>query len=83
MTLREQYKKETGYSAVIEYSSTKIFNGLCTQSYVHWIETKLEQLQNTSSNSDYAKCKDCGAPMNEGEAKTFTVCDDCWEKHFA
>jgi NADH pyrophosphatase NudC (nudix superfamily) len=47
--------------------------------YIEWLETKL---QNTSSNSDYAKCKDCGAPMNEGEAKTFTVCDDCWEKHY-
>jgi len=26
------------------------------------------------------KCSDCGAPMNEGEAKTFTVCDACWDK---
>jgi hypothetical protein len=23
-------------------------------------------------------CMDCGAPMNEGEARTFTVCDACW-----
>jgi len=28
------------------------------------------------------KCADCGAPLNEGEAKTFTVCDACWEKTY-
>jgi hypothetical protein len=28
------------------------------------------------------KCADCGAPMNEGEAKCFTVCDKCWDKHY-
>lgn len=27
------------------------------------------------------KCT-CGAPMNEGEAKTFTCCDACWDKAF-
>lgn len=27
-----------------------------------------------------AKCADCGDPLNEGEAKCFTVCDACWEK---
>ena len=47
------------------------------------LKSKVLREMATSSNSDYAKCKDCGAPMNEGEAKTFTVCDDCWEKHFA
>ena len=27
-------------------------------------------------------CADCGAPLNEGEAKTFTVCDVCWDKEY-
>ena len=27
------------------------------------------------------KCA-CGEPMNEGEAKTFTCCDKCWDKHY-
>ena len=31
--------------------------------------------------SEY-KCNDCGASMNEGEAKTFTCCDDCWDKAY-
>jgi hypothetical protein len=28
------------------------------------------------------KCKDCGIELNEGEGKTFTVCDDCWDRHY-
>lgn len=28
------------------------------------------------------KCSDCGAPMNEGEAKTFTCCEACWDKKY-
>lgn len=28
-------------------------------------------------------CNDCGAEMNEGEAKTFTVCDSCFDKHYS
>lgn len=28
------------------------------------------------------KCKDCGTVLNEGEAKTFTCCDECWGKHY-
>lgn len=28
------------------------------------------------------KCSECGASLNEGEAKTFTVCDECWDKAF-
>jgi hypothetical protein len=28
------------------------------------------------------KCSDCGALMNEGEARTFTVCDACWKKKY-
>lgn len=26
-------------------------------------------------------CTDCGVAINEGEAKTFGVCDPCWDKH--
>ena len=29
------------------------------------------------------KCADCGCDLNEGEAKTFTVCDECWDKHYS
>ena len=28
------------------------------------------------------ECADCGAAMNEGEAKTFTCCDACWDKKY-
>jgi hypothetical protein len=28
------------------------------------------------------RCDDCGCGLNEGEAKTFTVCDVCWDKHY-
>ena len=52
-----------------------------TEDYLLYLDNNKKE--DKSDNSDYAKCKDCGAPMNEGEAKTFTVCDDCWEKHFA
>lgn len=30
---------------------------------------------------DY-KCRDCGKEINEGEYKTFGVCDDCWDKAY-
>ena len=30
---------------------------------------------------DYSrKCRDCGIKINEGEFKTFGICDNCWEK---
>lgn len=29
------------------------------------------------------KCADCGAVLNEGEAKVFTVCDSCWNAHYS
>lgn len=28
------------------------------------------------------RCADCGTPLNEGEAKTFTVCDACWDRQY-
>ena len=28
------------------------------------------------------KCSDCGAAMNDGEAKVFTCCEACWDKHY-
>lgn len=28
------------------------------------------------------KCADCGAGLNAGEAKCFTVCEYCWTKHY-
>jgi hypothetical protein len=30
--------------------------------------------------NDY-KCADCGCAINEGEFKTFGVCDDCYERN--
>ena len=36
----------------------------------------------TEPNEQSYKCADCGAPMNEGEAKTFTVCDTCFDKNY-
>lgn len=27
-----------------------------------------------------SKCVDCGTPLNDGEARTFTICTPCWEK---
>lgn len=31
-------------------------------------------------SNDY-KCQDCNCDINEGEFKTFGICDDCWDKH--
>jgi NMD protein affecting ribosome stability and mRNA decay len=28
------------------------------------------------------RCVDCGAELNDGEATVFTVCDECWRKHY-
>ena len=45
-------------------------------------EKCIKQLQNTSSKSNYT-CRDCGMTINEGEEKTFGVCDLCYEKHYS
>ncbi len=34
------------------------------------------------AQSDKYKCSDCGCDLNEGEGKTFTVCDSCWDKNY-
>ncbi|HEY6022431.1 MAG TPA: hypothetical protein VIY48_21990 [Candidatus Paceibacterota bacterium] len=28
-------------------------------------------------------CADCSTPLAEGEAKCFTVCESCWDKHYS
>ena len=33
-----------------------------------------------STDKEY-KCGDCGTEINEGEYKTFGICDDCWDIH--
>ena len=54
MILRQQFEKECeGWKAIANKSVIANY----TNEYVHWLEYKVEQLQNTSSNSDYAKCK--------------------------
>lgn len=37
----------------------------------------------TDTPAPTPRCDDCGAPLNEGTAKTFTVCDRCWDRHYA
>lgn len=49
MTLREQFGKEYNW---VEKKEQPMFMSV---KYIHWLEAKIEQLQNTSSNSDYAK----------------------------
>ena len=44
--------------------------------YVKWLERELKRLQNTSSNSDYAKCDHCGSVKN---VTAYYYCDDCTE----
>ncbi len=39
-------------------------------------------MKNRKQSAEEYKCKDCGAEMNEGEAKTFTCCDECWDKSY-
>lgn len=34
------------------------------------------------ASASAGKCADCGAALNEGEAKTFTCCDACWDKTY-
>ena len=53
-TLREQFKEETKKDWFIydEYKTP-------TWDYVCWLEKKVEQLQNTPSNSDHERCPEC------------------------
>jgi NADH pyrophosphatase NudC (nudix superfamily) len=44
----------------------------------------LQELEDevAAAKAEDKTCADCGCDLNEGEAKTFTVCDDCWDKHY-
>jgi len=54
MTLREQFEKEYNW---VDKKEQPMFMSV---KYIHWLEAKIKQLQNTSSNSDYVKsCDDC------------------------
>ena len=56
MELKKQFEEETGDSPSFRINPLiETFS----HDYVEWLEAKLEQLQNTSSNSDYAKCIRC------------------------
>jgi len=52
MNMREQYEKETGGKPSFK---TNPLIETFTHDYVEWLELKIEQLQNTSSNNDYKK----------------------------
>ena len=64
MTLREQFEKETREELPLlknyEYDHEEYYSDTANYfaEYSKWLETKL---QNTSSNSDYAKCPRCGS----------------------
>ena len=60
--LRKQFERETKTSHIIigEYD-------LPSWDYVFWLEDTIEQLQNTSSNNDYAKNKELLDIINKSE----------------
>ena len=45
-----------------------------------WMQDRLPQ--QTEGKEYEFSCRECGSEMNEGEAKTFTCCDKCWDKHY-
>ena len=67
MKLREQFEKETCVAWINTQGEPDI-------EYVEWLETKL---QNTSSNSDYAKSCDFCADKSEAE---FNICQPCLDR---
>ena len=46
------------------------------------MEDEMYYLNGPDEFVSFGKCADCGTEMNEGEAKTFTVCDACFDKHY-
>lgn len=44
------------------------------------IEYKL--IKKIHENENKFKCHDCGTEINEGEFKTFGICDSCWDKFY-
>lgn len=54
-----------------------------------WSELDIQRLQQqlgetapVPSSLPSKVCADCGTALNDGEAKTFTVCDACWDKAY-
>ena len=49
-----------------------------------WAEKRAKPPTEVSSGMGEppGRCADCGTALNEGEAKTFTVCDSCWDKAY-
>ena len=70
MTLKEQFYSDTGiddYPLTYENDSGEF---VIDERYYNWLETKL---QNTSSNSDYAKCKSIGCQFYDKKFE-FSCC---------
>jgi hypothetical protein len=82
MTLTEQYRNETGKSHNVTEGKYTVLNNLGTREYIKWLENKL---QNTSSNSDYAKCIDeimeTFFPNSPGVMRK--AVEEIFRKHFA
>lgn len=38
------------------------------------------QINGAEPQAEIYRCRECGAVMNEGEGRTFTVCSECWGK---
>ena len=47
-----------------------------------WMDERRAEIDEALWEEPAGRCADCGAALNEGEAKTFTVCDACWDKHY-
>ena len=88
MELKEQFRKE--YFAKANEAGYKVsgqfFISMEKDLYIEWLETKL---QNTSSNSDYAKCKSIGCQFYDEKMEfnccaNESLCEKCINsQHFA
>lgn len=78
MTLREEFEKEHNW---VDKKEQPMFMSV---KYIHWLEAKVKQLQNVSSNSDYAKCrKDIIKLLTSGGEIDEQEIDEVLKKHFA
>lgn len=76
--LKEEFEKEFNW---IDKKEHPMFISV---KYVHWLEDKIKQLQNTLSNNDYIKCREllrkCYIELERNGINSI-LCDEI-EEHF-
>ena len=71
--IREEYRKHPALD----------WSGIAAAKIISYMRDGAQPSQAEDKNARIYPCKDCGKMRSKAEGgSTFTVCDECWDKHF-